>query len=620
MIRNFCIIAHIDHGKSTLADRLLEVTGTIEKRKMQAQYLDQLELERERGITIKMAPVRMVYLLDSASFVLNLIDTPGHSDFAYEVSRALTAVEGAILLVDAMQGIQAQTLANFRVAKKAGLAIIGAVNKIDLNPPGLDDLILEVADLVGCDPGEIHRVSGKTGAGVPELLKAVIAKIPPPGVNFLGSAETDTGDAGFRPKPFGVGARALVFDSFYDNHKGVIASVRVFDGSLKAGDEALLIAPNERIKIKEVGYFSPQLSPAGMLSSGEIGYIATGIKDPEKIKIGDTVITYIHGPSGPAPVLQLKDSQKSAALPGYEEPKPVVFVSVYPEDGEEYDLLRTSLQKLRLNDASLAIEPDSNEVLGRGFKVGFLGRLHFEIVTERLKREFNVPTVTTFPSVAYRIRTPRGMSEIVNPLELPSDVLEIWEPMVRLEIIMPQKHVNDFFAFQSQFRLKEIETEVVHERVVLHAKMPLAELMSDFDDRLKSATEGFASFSYALSDAESSDMVRVDFLVAGVAVPGLSRLFHRSVYEKEGRKMVERLKDLLPRQQFAQAIQAAALGRVIAREDVPALRKDVTGYLYGGDRTRKMKLWKKQQRGKKKLKERAHVEISPDMFKELLKK
>ncbi|MDP2704424.1 MAG: translation elongation factor 4 [bacterium] len=617
-IRNFCIIAHIDHGKSTLADRLLEITGTVEKRKMKEQLLDQMELERERGITIKMAPVRMMYhsygshpersegSRDPSSrqgriqddnkkqeFILNLIDTPGHSDFSYEVSRALQAVEGAILLVDATQGIQAQTLANFRVAKNANLKIIGAVNKIDLHPEKIDDLVLEIAELLDCGTDEIHRVSGKTGEGVEGLLQAVIEKIPPPSHSHSELA------------------RALIFDSFYDNHKGIIASVRVFDGSLTEGEEISFMAVGEKMKLKEVGIFTPQLKTAHELGEGEIGYIATGIKDPDKVKIGDTVIRAIRDSSV---------SIRNVALPGYKEPKPVVFISFYPEDADEHKELERALKKLRLNDSSITIDPDTNEVLGKGFKVGFLGKLHFEIVAERLKREFDIRVVTTFPTVAYEIKTKGEWRTIIDPSDLPPEYEAIKEPMVRTEIIMAGKDVKDFFALQNKFRIENVETETAGERVLLKADMPLAELMSDFDDNLKSVSGGYASFSYELIESKPADIVRVEFLVAGEKIPGLSRFFHKSAFEYDARKMVKRLKELLPRQQFTQAIQAEAQGRVIAREDITALKKNVTGHLYGGDRTRKMKLWKKQQKGKKRLKERAHVQISPEIFRELLKK
>lgn len=610
-IRNFCIIAHIDHGKSTLADRFLEITGSVPKRKMKEQYLDQLELERERGITIKMAPVRMNYTLNSKPYVLNLIDTPGHSDFSYEVSRALVAVEGAILLVDVAQGIQAQTLANFRLAQTAGLKIIGAVNKIDLfpkNDPRLITAVQEVAELLDVPQAEIFFVSGKTGEGADRLLEAVIQEIPPP-KNLIPNSQL----------PIINYSCALIFDSFYNNHKGVIASIRVFSGEIKESDELFLIATQTASKIKEIGFFTPELKPVSRFGAGEIGYVATGIKDPQKIKIGDTMIKFI----------SQTENLKSFALPGYKVPKPVVFVSFYPEESDDHELLKTSLQKLKLNDSAILIEPDNNEVLGRGYKLGFLGRLHFEITVERLEREFGVKTVNTFPSVEYRVKTKNGEENIVKPEDLPSDFTEIWEPTVKLEIILPANYLNNIFPIQKTFRMRDVRTELflsqsgenaAYQRMKIKAIMPLAELISDFDDQLKSVTQGHASFSYEFFEYVPTDIEKVDIVLAGDLVPGLSRFLPKESLERESRLMVKRLKELLPRQQFAQAIQAMTRGRIIAREDIPALRKDVTGYLYGGDRTRKMKLWKKQKRGKERLKERAKVRIEPAVFKELLKR
>jgi len=644
-IRNFVIIAHIDHGKSTLADRLLEITGTIDKRKMKEQYLDQLELERERGITIKMAPVRMIYkvnhteILNSkfeipnksqiqnsedqdksfgfcasdlgftdSKYILNLIDTPGHSDFSYEVSRALEAVEGAVLLVDATQGIQAQTLANFRLARAAGLSIIGVINKIDLfkNENGeinyederLKNAVYELSKLLETEKENILFVSGKTGDGARELLNEIIQKVPPPKIK--------------KSYENGV-SRALIFDSFYDDHKGVIASVRVFEGSINAKNDIYLIATETSSKVKEIGFFVPNLAPlptGSEIETGCIGYVATGIRDPEKIKIGDTLAQ-----SGG--VIQ---KQKFEALPGYKRPSPVVFVSFYPEDNDDYELLRNGLQKLRLNDSSLSIEPDQNEVLGRGFKVGFLGRLHFEITSERLKREFKSNTVNTFPSVLYRVKTKNNWLDIVKPEELPQEYEEIWEPMISIDIILPQDYLSNILSLQQKFRLFDVLTETLGDRIKLSARMPLVELVSDFDDQLKSATRGLASFSYEMKGYEKADVMRVDVMVVRSLIPGLSRFIPKDTIEREARKMVGRLKDLLPRRQFAQPIQAIAGTRIIAREDIPALKKDVTGYLYGGDRTRKMKLWKKQKAGKKRLNERANVRISAETFKELLKR
>ncbi len=609
-IRNFVIIAHVDHGKSTLADRFLELTKTIEKRKMKEQYLDQLELERERGITIKMAPVRMHYVYGGEEYILNLIDTPGHSDFSYEVSRALEAVEGAILLVDATQGIQAQTLANFRSAERAGLVIVGAVNKVDLfehDDKRLDEAIVETAALLGTSKSAIFKISGKTGIGVKELLDEVIKRVPQP--------------RGSKLKPGGrIASRALVFDSFFDNHKGVIASVRMFDGELKTTDALYLVGKQTEARAKEIGHFMPQIKPltGGSLAEGEIGYISTGVRDTEKIKIGDTILGFkgtMHHEAFSEATLQ------AHALPGYKEPQPVVFVSFYPEDADDYTSLNQALQKLKLNDSSLSIEPDQNEVLGRGFKVGFLGRLHFEITAERLRREFGVPTTNTFPSVAYRVKSKKEWRVIVKPEDLPQEVDEIWEPYIKIEVLVPHEDLSQIFAIQKKYRMSEIQTETIGERVKLSATMPLAELVSDFDDQLKSATKGLASFSYELGEYQKADVLRVDFLLAGTLVPGLSRFMPRGTYEYEARRTVTRLKELLPRQQFAQPIQAKADGRIIAREDIPAMRKELGNFgKNGGDRTRKMKLWKKQQRGKKRLEERAEAHIPANIFKELLKK
>ncbi len=566
-IRNFCIIAHIDHGKSTLADRFLEITGTVDKRHLKPQYLDQLESERERGITIKMAPVRMVYhpkfsifndQFSIKEYILNLIDTPGHNDFKYEVSRALAAVEGAVLLVDATQGIQAQTLANFENARKAGLTIIGAVNKIDLQPPQLESVVKDIAGLLNVKPEEILRVSAKNGQGVNQLLEAIVKKIPPPKAGIPNS-------------------RALIFDSLYDDHKGIIAFVRIIDGEFKAGG-----------KIKEVGYFAPQLITCDKLTEGEIGWIATGTKESDQIKIGGTI--------GQPP------------LPGFQEPQSVVFVSFYPENPDEYENLKKALAKLRLNDASLTFTPESSEVLGRGFKIGFLGQLHFEITAERLAKEFNIQTVHSFPSVAYKF------DKNGQPTE---------EPMTKIEILAPPKYLGSILALKEFFRLGNIETRTFGERLIITAQLPLADLISDFDDKLKSVSEGYASFIYEVISYKLSALEKMEILVAGRVVPGLNRILPKERVQREARQTVERLKELLPRQPYAQAVQASAGGRIVARETVPALRKDVTGYLYGGDRTRKMKLWKKQQRGKAKLKalaEKSTIKLPAAIFRELLKK
>lgn len=585
-IRNFVITAHIDHGKSTLADRLLEVTGTVEKRLMQAQYLDSMDLERERGITIKMAPVRMNYELNGKKYILNLIDTPGHSDFAYEVSRALTAVEGAVLLVDATQGIQAQTLANYENAKRANLKIIGAVNKVDVaEPEQVQDAILDLAELIGANADDILKVSGKTGEGVDKLLEAVVRLVPPP-----------------RKSEMAVG-RALVFDSLYDEHKGVVAFIRVFDGSFQGNQDIRLIATNTTAKAKEIGFFTPKLKPFGVLETGETGYIATGIKDPDKLKIGDTLV------GGEAP-----------ALVGYKEPKPVVFVSFYPEEGDKYDELKQALGKLRLTDSALTFEADSSEFLGRGFKGGFLGKLHFEITAERLEREFKIPTVHSFPSVAYKV----DGKLITNPKDFPNDYGVAEEPMTKIEIVTPMQYLGVVLQLKEVYRITNITTETLKNKILIKATLPLSDLIRDLDDRLKSVSHGFASFYYELVGYERSEVAKLEIAVAEQIVPGLTRILPTKDLEKESRSTVEKLKELLPKQQFSQALQAMSGGRIIARETISAMKKDLGNFgKNGGDITRKMKLWKKQDRGKERLKERgesSQIKISANVFKELLKK
>ncbi len=614
-IRNFVIISHIDHGKSTLADRFLELTGTVDTRHMKPQYLDNLELERERGITIKMAPVRMMYNpqiknaelrtqnleknnsesvirnseLSDSGYVLNLIDTPGHSDFAYEVSRALSAVEGAILLVDAASGIQAQTLANFESAQKAGLKIIGAVNKIDIaSPEQIESAISELSRLLNAKPEEIFKISGKTGMGVDKLLEAVVEKIPAPKVSITNSQLPIT-------------KAALIFDSLYDEHKGVIAFVRVFNGSFKAGENTKLLSNNKQFKIKEVGYFIPGLKKQEILNEGETGYIATGLKDPDSVKVGDTI--------------------GEKALPGFKTPQPVVFVSLYPEEGDDYDNLKIALNKLRLTDSSFSIFPTTSEALGRGFQAGFLGKLHFEIIVQRLEREFGVKTINSFPSVSYKIMQRQGEWTVIeNPKDFPDDYIKVLEPITAIKIIVPLAKLGDVLKLKNSFRFSQMENEINREKVVVSANLPLADLVSDFDDQLKSVSSGFASFSYNVVDYCEAQVKRLDIKIAGEIAHGLSRIIPEKDVEKISRKMAEKLKELLPKKQFNQAIQAVVGGRIIARETITALKKDVAGYLYGGDRSRKMKLWKKQKRGKKKLLKMAEgVEIPVKIFKDLLK-
>ncbi len=602
-IRNFVIVAHIDHGKSTLADRMIEITKAVEARKMRAQYLDQLELERERGITIKMAPTQMHYWLNGEEYILNLIDTPGHSDFSYEVSRSLAAVEGAVLLIDGMQGIQAQTIANFYAAKNVGLHIVGAVNKIDLNPQHIERHISGLAALMGCSENEILRISAKTSEGVAELIEKVIHAVPEPRIAGHGQIQ------------------ALIFDSHYDEHKGVIAYVRMFGGKIAAGMSAHLMAADEKFIIKEVGIFTPELKQCSALEAGAIGWVATGIKDAEMIKIGDT----IGPPNG------------GEALPGYTEPQPVVFVSLYPDpegaardtaskragaSGDmEYEALKVALQRLRLNDYALTFSSDFSPVLGRGFKCGFLGRLHFEITVQRLEREFGVGVVTSFPSVAYTVRHNGTEKVIQNPNEFPDESQQsILQPMARLEVLTPPEHASSILRLKERFHLSNIEMHSFADRAVITAKIPVSDLMQDFDDKVKSISGGFASFTYTLIGEEPANVEKLEIHIAGEPVPGLTRIVADDEVDREGREMVKKLKDLLPRQQFPQALQALARGRIIARETIPAMKKDVTGYLYGGDRTRKMKLWKKQKEGKKRLTGRGRVSIPSNVFKELLKK
>ncbi len=623
--RNFCIIAHVDHGKSTLADRMLEATGTVPMRRMRAQYLDQLELERERGITIKMAPVRMVYRpaeipnnksqiankskdpnsksltfgtwdsgFSNSEYILNLIDTPGHSDFSYEVSRALQAVEGAVLLVDATKGVQAQTLSNLRAAERAGLTIVGAVNKVDLDPPRLNESVETLADLLGVSREEILKISGKTGEGVGELLRALIHRIPPPA------------------KTSGI-PRALIFDSLYDDHKGILAFVRVMSGTFSAGDAARFLATETNARIKEVGWFVPELKSDTLLETGGMGYIATGIKEPRLIKIGDTIIAEQEGAR--------TRGKTDLALPGYKEPSPVVFISFYPDGATKFDDLKKALERLRLTDAALTLEPDANEALGRGIKVGFLGQLHFEITASRLTREFDLSSfLTSFPSIAYRVLVGTEVRHISDAHEFPDNPTQVFQPMIRAEIVVPALYLNNVLGLKRIFELEVTETRTLRESVILVGTMPLMELIRDFDDQLKSVSQGYASFSYELTDEAEAEVEKLEILVAGEVVPALTRIVFRKDSEREGRATVERLKDLLPRQQFAQAVQARVRGRIVARETIPALRKDVTGYLYGGDRSRKMKLWQKQKRGKEKLKGMSRVMISPEVFREILKK
>lgn len=619
-IRNFVIISHVDHGKSTLADRFLELTGTIEKRKMREQFLDQMELERERGITIKMVPVRMIYhpqnqksnvkdqndkskfkdnpaerdtkILNFDFCILNLIDTPGHADFSYEVSRALAAVEGAILLVDGTQGIQAQTVAHLNIAKSLNLKIIPAINKIDLNPPNVDELIEKVAELVGTNPEEILKISAKTGYNVEQLLDLAVEKIPPPLIDYQ--------------KPF----RALIFDSFYDNHRGVVAYVRVKDGFLKKDDKMWLMAEKMRFECQEIGFFTPELKPEKELKSGEIGYIATGIKDARMIKIGDTICSF-------------KERERIIPLAGYQEPQRVIFASIWPENADDFENLRSALAKLQLNDSAFTFEAEKNEVLGRGFRVGFLGLLHLEITIERLKKEYKLEVLTTAPSVVYKIKLKNNKTiEICSAIELPeeNEIAEIKEPIAHLTVTLPEIYFNQLFQLQEKFRMRLLKVENVLQNAIVHFEIPLQELILDFNDELKNISHGYATMSYEISGYQKVVAVKLEILVAGETVPSLTAILPKEKIEPTGRSLVKKLKEILPRQLFSVAIQAKVNNRIIARETLPALKKDVTGYLYGGDRSRKMKLWQKQKRGKKRLKSIGRISIPPDVYKKILSK
>ncbi|HXK35777.1 MAG TPA: translation elongation factor 4 [Candidatus Paceibacterota bacterium] len=591
-IRNFCIIAHIDAGKSTLADRLLELTGTIEKRKMQDQMLDQMELERERGITIKLQPVRMKY----KEYILNLIDTPGHVDFTYEVSRSLAAVEGAILLIDATKGVQAQTLANLTLAQKQKLTIIPVINKIDAPAARVPETEQAVAHLLNIDSGEIIKISAKTGENVDQVLRAVVEKVSPPkfsGENLDGQ----------------VPLQALIFDSTFDAYKGVIAFVRVFSGELKAGERIKLGAVGAQSETIEVGYFAPQLIKQPIIGAGEIGYIATGIKTPGLVKVGDTI---------------LKANESGSALSGYQEPEPMVFASFYPEDSDDFDELKDALAKLKLTDAALFFEPESSPALGRGFRLGFLGMLHIEIISERLKREFDLDLIISSPTVEYEVTNNKGEIEKIrsaSQLPDPSFIKEIKEPVCRLDIIVPNQYLGGVMNLVSEIRNQYLSTEYLSKEIVqLTYQVPFAEIVSDFYDRLKSVSSGYASMSYSPSGYQVEDLVRLDILVASEPVEPFSKIVPRAQAVAIGRAIVAKLKEVVPKQLFAVILQAAIGGKIVAREDISAMRKDVTGYLYGGDITRKKKLLEKQKRGKERMKATGRVNIPQSVFLEMLKK
>ena len=593
-IRNFVIIAHIDHGKSTLADRLLEATGTIEKRKMQAQVLDAMDLERERGITIKLQPVRMRYKKNSEEHILNLIDTPGHIDFTYEVSRALAAVEGAVLLVDATQGVQAQTVANMHLAEKEGLAIIPVINKIDLKEARVEETEKEIRALLPGVTGEILKVSGKTGEGVSELLLAIVERIPAPAMH--------------PEKPF----RALIFDSKFDPFKGVVAFIRVVDGIVKQYERISLAVTGARGEVLETGYFLPELSSRPIISSGEIGYIATGLKEPGIVRVGDTILGNAVG------------EHSELAFPGYIEPQPMIFASAYPEDAEDFDVLRDALSKLRLSDPSLSFEIESSESLGRGFRIGFLGMLHIEIIKERLKREYGLDLIFSTPSVPYRVKMNDGkIATIHAPSEIPDEHLREWmeEPWVKIEIITPKRFLGNIMKILERISGVFGATEYLGEdRILFHYEAPLRSIVVDFYDYLKSASEGYASMSYDMIGFKKGDLVRLDILVAGSRVNALSLILEKRSALEEGKKILEKLKTLIPRQLFMVALQASIAGKIIARENIAASAKNVTQHMYGGDRTRKMKLWKKQKEGKKRMESEGEVDIPHDVYLKVFQK
>ncbi|MEK7481301.1 MAG: translation elongation factor 4 [Patescibacteria group bacterium] len=590
-IRNFCIIAHVDHGKSTLADRFLELTGTVEKRKLRAQMLDQMELEQEKGITIKLAPVRMQY----HGYTLNLIDTPGHVDFNYEVSRSLAAVEGAILLVDATQGVQAQTLGNLYLAIEQNLAIIPVVNKIDLPAADVARAKREIVQLVGCDEQGILTVSGKTGEGVDALLQAVIDRIPSP----RGNADAPL--------------RALIFDSRFDDYKGVIASVRIVDGAVKRRDKITMMKTGARAEAEEVGIYTPTLKLEETLACGAIGYIATGIKDIGRVRVGDTIT-----------------AEKAAAvtpLPGYREVKPMVFAGIFPKEGNEYTVLRESMEKLKLNDAALQFEPEHSQALGFGFRCGLLGLLHLEITQERLRREYDMDVIVTVPSVAYRVTNARNETVIIkSPQELPdpSRIKLTEEPWMNVDMVTPAAYVGAVMQLTADRRGRYRTTEYLatgkDQRAILHYEMPLAALIVDFYDALKSATAGYASLNYEFKGFEPTEIVRLDIVVADRPVEELATLVWRDAAYATGKRIVQTLKDTLPRQQFMVKIQAAVGGKIIAADRIASFRKDVTAKLYGGDVTRKNKLLDKQKKGKKRMRTAGEVEIPPEAYLAVLKK
>ena len=600
-IRNFCIIAHIDHGKSTLADRFLEFTNTVSKRNMKAQLLDSMDLERERGITIKLTPVRMEYSHDDTRYILNLIDTPGHVDFNYEVSRSLAAVEGAILLVDATQGVQAQTIGNLYLALEQNLTIIPVINKIDMPIANVEKTKAEIIHLIGCKEEDIILASAKTGVGIEDILKAVIAKVPAPKDNATQAP------------------RALIFDSEYNEYKGVVASVRVVDGELKKGDKIFLMTTKTPAEILEIGYYKPKFNPTDSIKNGEIGYVVTGLKEVRECRVGDTITTITN-------TIELATATQES-LPGYKEVKPMVFAGIFPKEGDAYGELRDAIDKLKLNDSALYYEPERSQALGFGFRCGFLGMLHLDIFQERLRREHGLDVIITTPSVAYNIIKNGGEKMTIHsPQEMPDpgSIQEISEPWMNLDIISPKDYVGSIMGLIAERKGRYVNTEYlstgVDQRALLHYQIPLASLITDFYDKLKTYTSGYASMNYEYRGYEPTDVIKMDILVAEEQVEALSTLVWRDEAFHVGKKIVESLKESLPRQQFELKIQAAIGGKVIAAERLSALRKDVLAKMSGGDYTRKMKLLQKQKKGKKRMKSHGKVDIPSEAYLAVLKR
>ncbi len=604
-IRNFSIIAHIDHGKSTLADRFLEITHTIEARKMREQVLDSMDLERERGITIKMQPVRMAW----GEYILNLIDTPGHIDFSYEVSRALTAVEGAILLVDATQGVQAQTLTTLRSARELGLVIVAAISKIDSPIADVSAARMQVAKLLDIKEEDILLCSGRTGEGAEELLKAVIERVPPPRAEAGKAAALPLAARSAHAAALPASEpRALIFDFQYSDHQGVIVFLRMFEGSITKGDTLEFAATGRKFQALEVGTFSPKPVSKSSLTAGEIGYVVTGIKEPGFARVGDTI---------------RERGSHSLPLSGYAEPRPVVWASVYPESQDDFTALRQALTRLRLSDSSLSFEEESSGMLGRGFRCGLLGMLHLEIVTERLRREANLSLVVTSPSITYEVELKSGERKtIYSPSLFPEfgEIARVWEPFVAAEILLPGSYVGAVVPLLFEHEaVTDLTENFSEERLMVHVTMPLRELMRNFFDKLKSASSGYASISYEMRELRLADVARLDVLVADELVPAFTRIVAKHRVEEEAIAAVEKLYGILPRQQFTTKIQGQALGRIISSRTLSALSKDVTQHMYGGDITRKMKLREKQKKGKKRMLNRGKVNIPEEVFLKMIK-